>query len=53
MYYQAVCEVESEGRKNGKGKNTLDEIEFSELDENINNLDFPLNQIFSVHDKNR
>ncbi|MBT0887619.1 MULTISPECIES: McrB family protein [Acinetobacter] len=45
LYYQAVCEVESEGRKNGKGKNTLDEIEFSELDENINNLDFPLNQI--------
>ncbi len=45
LYYQAVCEVESEGRKNGKGKNTLDEIEFSELDDNTNNSDFPLNQI--------
>ena len=45
LYYQAVCEVESERCKNGKDKNKSDENESSELDENINNLDFPLNQI--------
>ena len=45
LYYQAVCEVESERRKNEKDKNKSDENESSELDENINNLDFPLNQI--------
>ena len=44
LYYQAVCE-ESERRKKGKDKNKSDENESSELDENINNLDFPLNQI--------
>ncbi len=45
LYYQAVCEIESERCKNGKDKNKSDESESSELDENINNLDFPLNQI--------
>nr|WP_277605789.1 AAA family ATPase [Acinetobacter higginsii] len=45
LYYQAVCEIESERCKNGKDKNKSDENESSELDENINNLDFPLNQI--------
>ena len=44
LYYQAVCE-ESERRKNGKDKNKSDENESSKLDGNINNLDFPLNQI--------
>ena len=39
LYYQAVCEVESERCKNGKDKNKSDENESSELDENINNLD--------------
>lgn len=45
LYYEAVREVESERCKNGKDKNKSDENESSELDENINNLDFPLNQI--------
>ena len=45
LYYQAVCEVESERRKHEKDKNKSDENESCELDENINNLDFPLNQI--------
>ncbi|WP_371971414.1 McrB family protein [Acinetobacter sp. AL9] len=44
LYYQAVCEVESEGRKNLKSKK-VDEKVSSEPEDNTDNLDFPLNQI--------
>lgn len=45
LYYQAVCEVESEGRKNLKSKKKFDEMVSSESEDNTDNLDFPLNQI--------